>query len=150
MQRRTLLQAALAALLPIPVLAAKQAALPVIEVFKTPTCGCCGLWVEHLQKAGFAVRAMDVPDTTPYRKRFGVPEGLASCHTGMVAGYAVEGHVPAADIKRLLNEKLKARGLAVPGMPLGSPGMEAQRNNAYDVVLIQEDGKHKVYRHYPA
>jgi hypothetical protein len=148
MQRRTLLHGALAALL----LAAggAQAALPVIEVYKSASCGCCHLWVEHLRANGFTVKARDVANPTDYREKFGVPDELGSCHTGLVAGYALEGHVPAAEIKRLLAERPKAKGLAVPGMPLGSPGMEGPRQDPYDVLLIQADGRHKVYKHYGA
>lgn len=148
MQRRTLLQGALAALL-LP-LGAAQAASPVIEVYKSASCGCCHEWVAHLRANGFTVNAHDVANPSDYREKFGVPNELGSCHTGMVSGYALEGHVPAAEIKRLLAERPKARGLAVPGMPLGSPGMEAPRKDSYDVMLIQADGRYKVYRHYGA
>ncbi|HYD96520.1 MAG TPA: DUF411 domain-containing protein [Noviherbaspirillum sp.] len=149
MQRRSFLQGTLAALL-LPAFSAR-AAQPVIEVYKTPTCGCCHLWVDHLRANGFTVTARDVSDTSPYRRKFGVPEELGSCHTGVVGGYAIEGHVPAQDIKRLLAEKPKAKGLAVPGMPMGSPGMEqGSRKDPYDVMLIQADGRHKVYRHVGA
>ncbi|RJF97620.1 DUF411 domain-containing protein [Noviherbaspirillum saxi] len=149
MQRRTLLQGALAALL-MP--AAAHAAPTVIKVYKTPSCGCCHEWVAHLEQNGFTVKATDVPDTSPYRAKYGVPKELASCHTGVVAGYALEGHVPAEQVKRLLAERPKAKGLAVPGMPVGSPGMEVEgnRKDAFDVVLIKANGKHQVYRHYDA
>lgn len=150
MKRRTFLSGALlAAVLPLSVRAAKK---PVITVYKTPTCGCCHEWVAHLQQNGFEVVAQDVPDTAPYRSRFGVPKALGSCHTGVIDGYALEGHVPAADIRRLLTERPKARGLAVPGMPVGSPGMEVEgtRRDAYDVVLFSDDGRRKVWQHYPA
>ena len=150
MQRRTLLQGALAALLlPAAAQAAKDA-LPVIEVYKSSTCVCCHLWVDHLRANGFTVKAHDVPNPSDYRTKFGVPNELGSCHTGFVAGYAIEGHVPAAEIKRLLAEKPKARGLAVPGMPLGSPGMEGARKDPYDVLLIQTDGRATVFKHYSA
>lgn len=148
MQRRTLLQGALGALL-LP-FGSARAAEPVIDVYKSATCGCCHLWVEHLRESGFKVNAHDVANPSDYRKKFGVPDALGSCHTGTVAGYALEGHVPAQDIRRLLTERPKAIGLAVPGMPLGSPGMEADRKDAFDVLLIQPDGGHKVYRHYAA
>lgn len=147
MQRRTLLQAALAALL-LP--AAAQAATPVIEVYKSASCGCCHLWVDHLRANGFTVNAHDVANPSDYREKFGIPTALGSCHTGIVAGYAIEGHVPAQEIKRLLVERPKARGLAVPGMTLGSPGMEGPRSDPYDVLLVETDGRHKVYRHYGA
>jgi hypothetical protein len=148
MQRRTLLQGALAALLCAT--AGVQAAQPVIEVYKSATCGCCHLWVEHLRANGFTVKTHDVANPSDYREKFGVPSALGSCHTAMVGGYAIEGHVPAQEIKRLLAERPKAKGLAVPGMPLGSPGMEGSRKDPYDVLLIQADGRHKVYRHYGA
>lgn len=145
MQRRLLLQGVLATLL-LPA-AAAQAASPVIDVYKSASCGCCHLWVEHLRANGFTVRAHDVANPSDYREKFGIPNELGSCHTGVVNGYALEGHVPAQDIKRLLAERPKAIGLAAPGMPLGSPGMEGPRKDAYDVVLVQPNGSHKVYRH---
>lgn len=147
MQRRTLMQAALLAVLPIPALA-RAAATPLVEVYKSAGCGCCEGWIEHLKANGFAVKAQDVGDTGVYRKKFGIPDDFGSCHTGLVQGYAVEGHVPAADIKRMLAEKPGAKGLAVPSMPLGSPGMEGNRKNPYDVFLVKADGSTSVYRHY--
>lgn len=127
--------------------AAATAAVSV-DVYRTPSCGCCGEWITHLRRSGFTVNEHAVPDTAPYRARSGIPEMLASCHTGIVAGYALEGHVPASDIRRLLAEKPDAVGLAVPGMPLGSPGMEAPQAQPFDVLLVRRDGKHAVYRHY--
>jgi hypothetical protein len=121
-----------------------------IQVFKTPTCGCCGKWVEHLQASGFRVNVEDVPSTVPHRRKYGVPETLRSCHTAAVEGYALEGHVPAAEIHRLLKERPKAKGLAVPGMPMGSPGMEGPRSDPYEVLLFEEGGKVTVYRQYAA
>lgn len=155
MQRRTVLQAAvLMALAPLTSVVAKAGAVdkPHITVYKTPSCGCCHEWVAHLEQNGFAVEAHDVPGTGPYRERFGVPRGLAGCHTGVIDGYAIEGHVPAAEIKRLIVERPKARGLAVPGMPIGSPGMEVEgtRRDAFDVVLFDDEGGRKVYQHYEA
>lgn len=149
MKRRSFLGALLAAALPS---IAGAAAAPTITVYKTPTCGCCHEWVAHLQKNGFEVVAHDVPDTSPYRRKFGVPDELASCHTGVIGGYALEGHVPADDIKRLLAAKPKARGLSVPGMVVGSPGMETDgtRRNAFDVVLFGDAGVRKVWQHYAA
>ena len=151
MQRRTLLQGVIAALL-LPAAAAKAAksALPVIQVYKTESCGCCHVWVDHLRANGFTVKAADVDNPSVYRTKYGVPDALGSCHTGVVAGYALEGHVPAAEIKRLLAERPKARGLAVPGMPMGSPGMEGSHKDPYDVLLIQPDGSTRVYKHYSA
>jgi hypothetical protein len=120
----------------------------VIEVYKSESCGCCAKWVEHLRAQGFEVRTRDVPEPSLYRARFGVPERLGSCHTATVAGYALEGHVPAREIKRLLAERPKARGLAVPAMPLGSPGMEGPRDDPYDVLLIRKDGRTSTYARY--
>lgn len=150
MKRRTFLNGALlAAILPAAAHATKK---PLITVYKTPTCGCCHEWIAHLQQYGFEVVTKDVPDTSPYRSQYGVPKELASCHTGFIDGYALEGHVPAADIKRLLATRPKARGLSVPGMPVGSPGMEVEgtRRDAFDVVLFADDGSRKVWQHYPA
>ena len=147
MQRRTLLQAILVAAFPIPALS-RAAAAPLVEVYKSAGCGCCEGWIEHLKANGFAVKAQDVGDPGAYRQKFGIPNDLGSCHTGFVQGYAVEGHVPAADIKRMLVEKPKAKGLAVPSMPLGSPGMEGPRKDPYDVFLVKADGSTSVYHHY--
>lgn len=146
MIKQRILRAALAAALSVPVLA--MAAAPVIEVFKSEYCGCCAAWIEHLKANGFTTRVKNVENPSDYRERAGIPDELGSCHTGMVQGYAIEGHVPAGDIKRLLAEKPKAKGLAVPGMPLGSPGMEGPRKDPYDVLLVQQDGKTRVFKHY--
>lgn len=146
MKRRLFSQVALAAALFTPVFA--MAGAPVIEVFKSESCGCCGAWVEHLKANGFTTRVVNVENPSDYRERGGIPDKLGSCHTGMVQGYAIEGHVPASDIKRLLAQKPKARGLAVPAMPLGSPGMEGPRKDPYDVLLVQANGQTKVFKHY--
>jgi hypothetical protein len=118
-----------------------------MTVYKSPTCGCCNAWVKHVQAAGYEVVAIDVDDVTPYKKKHGVPLDLSSCHTGVIEGYAIEGHVPADVITKLLREKPKnARALAVPGMPMGSPGMEVPgRKDAYNVMLIDKAGKATVY-----
>ncbi len=117
-----------------------------VEVYKTATCGCCGLWVEHMKKSGFAVEIHNVRNVSPFRERFGVPDSMASCHTAVVGGYAIEGHVPAADVKRLLREKPKAAGIAVPGMAQGSPGMEqGSSKDAYNVVLFNASGQTTVF-----
>lgn len=153
MKRRTVLKgASLGLSLAFMPMLARAERKPQITVYKTPTCGCCHEWVDHLEANGFAVVANDVPSTAPYRERFGVPKELASCHTGVIDGYALEGHVPAAEIKRLLAEKPKGRGLAVPAMPIGSPGMEVEgtRRDAFDVVLFDDSGRRSVYRHYDA
>lgn len=127
--------------------------LETIEVFKTATCGCCHDWIAHLQDAGFAVAAQDLEYVAlaELKQTAGVPDALVSCHTGRIAGYVIEGHVPAADIRRLLVERPEAIGLSVPGMPIGSPGMgpEDQRE-AYDVILIGRDGATMVFASYPA
>lgn len=128
-----------------------QAAVPawaageILDVYKSPSCGCCGKWVQHMQKAGFDVRTHDVADVAPLRARLGMPERYASCHTAKVGGYLIEGHVPADDVRRLLKEKPKAIGLAAPGMPQSAPGMDDPRKIPYDTLLVQGDGKHKVY-----
>jgi hypothetical protein len=123
-----------------------------IEVFKTATCGCCHDWIRYLQGAGFAVAAQDLEydALAEFKQTAGVPDALVSCHTGRIAGYVIEGHVPAADIRRLLVERPAAIGLSVPGMPFGSPGMgpEDQRD-AYDVILIEYDGAAAVFASYP-
>jgi hypothetical protein len=123
---------------------------PLVTVFKTPTCACCGKWVEHLRANGFAVKVQEVNDTAGYERQYRVPRTMESCHTAVVNGYTIEGHVPAADIKRLLNEKPKAVGLAVPGMPVGSPGMEAAHSEAFPVFVFDEGGHASVYARYPA
>lgn len=146
MKKRILVQAALIGTLAVHL--AANAAAPVIEVFKSESCGCCSAWVKHLEANGFKVKAKNVANPSDYRAKFGIPQELGSCHTGLVNGYALEGHVPAADIKRLLAEKPKAKGLAVPAMPMGSPGMEGNRKDPYDVMLVKTNGKHTVYKHY--
>ena len=143
---RLIRQTSLAALLALPL--AASAAQPVIEVYKSAYCGCCKEWIKHLEANGFKVRSQDVANTSDYREKFGIPTEYGSCHTGRVNGYAIEGHVPASEIKRLLAEKPRARGLAVPAMPMGSPGMEGPRKDPYDVLLVNDGGKTSVYRHY--
>jgi hypothetical protein len=124
-----------------------------IEVWKTPTCGCCKMWVEYLQKEGFSVKANDVQQTAPIRTKLRIPDDMGSCHTGLIAGFAIEGHVPASEIKRLLAEPESLRqqviGLSVPGMPIGSPGMEmGTKRDKYDVMLVLKSGSHRVYQSY--
>ena len=146
--RRSLL-AALAAL-PFAALA-QQPQKVLIEVWKAPECGCCEDWVKHLQLNGFAVKIHSGGNDT-MRARMGIPDRLASCHTGVVGGYAIEGHVPAREIRRLLQEKPQAVGLTVPGMPVGTPGMDAPvyngRKDPYDVLLVAKGGGTKVYASY--
>lgn len=131
-----------------PLLFAQPAAR--IKVYKSQGCGCCEAWIDHLKTNGFAVEAKNVPSPGDYREIGGIPKELGSCHTGVIRGYAIEGHVPAADIKRLLRDRPVAKGLAVPAMPAGSPGMEASRRDAYDVFLVQSNGARSVYAHYKA
>lgn len=122
---------------------------PVIDVYKSPTCGCCGKWIDHLKASGFTVRALDTADVAQHKRRLGIPPEYASCHTAELAGYAIEGHVPARDIKRLLQEKPQARGLAVPGMPIGSPGMEqGARREPYAVLLVDPNGSARTFSRY--
>jgi hypothetical protein len=125
--------------------AAPATAPTEITVYKTPTCGCCSAWIDHLKENGFVVKAKDVPDLTALKRHYGVTPNLASCHTGFVDGYVVEGHVPADVIARLLKEKPKVKGIAVPGMPMGSPGMEGPRSERYDVVTFDSTGKTAVF-----
>jgi len=116
-------------------------------VHKNESCGCCKLWVQHLEKAGFSVQVIDEDNLGPIKERVGVPYGKGSCHTAEVAGYFVEGHVPATDIQRLLRERPQAKGLTVPGMPAGSPGMEVPSGQVvpYEVLLVGKDGSTSVY-----
>jgi hypothetical protein len=117
----------------------------IVDVYKSPSCGCCGKWIDHLQEAGFAVRAHNIGDVPAARQRLGMPARLGSCHTAKVGGYVVEGHVPAADIQRLLKEKPTALGLAVPGMPPGSPGMEGPPPARYNTLLVQAEGSTRIF-----
>ena len=121
------------------------------EVWKDPNCGCCNDWIAHIEEAGFQVQAFNTGNNG-IRARLGIAQKLGSCHTAKIDGYAIEGHVPAADIKRLLEEKPEAIGLAVPGMPIGSPGMDGpaygDRKDPYDVLLIHVDGSTSVYQDY--
>ena len=132
-----------------PALAA--AASTQITVWKTPNCGCCKDWVKHLETNGFDVVTHDVKETASKRQALGLAEKYASCHTATVSGYVLEGHVPARDIQRLLREKPSAIGLAVLGMPVGSPGMEMDKAaDAFDVVLVLKDGSSRVFQSYAA
>lgn len=116
-----------------------------IVVYKSPTCGCCGKWVEHMEEAGFSVDVENMRDVTPIKRELGVPGRMQSCHTAKVGDYFVEGHVPADLVKRLLADRPDIKGLAVPGMPMGSPGMEGPRKDPYDVIAIGKDGRAKVF-----
>ncbi|MFN3493882.1 MAG: DUF411 domain-containing protein [Hydrogenophaga sp.] len=128
-----------------------QPTSPLVEVWKDPQCGCCNDWMRHLEANGFRVQAFD-SGNVGMRQRLGMPQALGSCHTARVGGYVVEGHVPAADIQRLLRERPAALGLSVPRMPVGSPGMDGpeygNRRDPYDVLLVQRDGSTRVYASY--
>ncbi|ASC66200.1 MULTISPECIES: DUF411 domain-containing protein [Achromobacter] len=134
---------------PIPLMAQPKT---LIEVWKTPACGCCKDWVSHLEANGFEVTTHDVSDTSSVRQRNRIPDAFGSCHSAVVGEYVLEGHVPAREITRLLKEKPNAVGLAVPSMPLGSPGMDGPdyggRHMAYDVLLVLPSGKAEVYQSY--
>ncbi len=120
-----------------------------VTVWKSPSCGCCGKWVDHMRAAGFRVVVREADDLSPVKRTQGVPDRLASCHTALVDGYTIEGHVPAAEVKRLLAERPSARGLAVPGMPVGSPGMEqGSAREPYDVILFDDAKRQTVFRRY--
>ncbi len=121
---------------------------PTITVYKDPNCGCCKNWIEHLIKHGYRVEAKDTPDMAQIKNTLGVPSGLTSCHTAVVEGYLIEGHVPAADIDRLLATKPKVKGLAVPGMPMGSPGMEGAMKQQYQVIAFDRTGKTRIVASY--
>jgi hypothetical protein len=118
-----------------------------MQVYKSPTCGCCSKWIDHLRQHGFTVTATDLPDMSEIKKQKKVPGTLTSCHTAIVGGYIVEGHVPAADVRRLLAERPAVAGIAVPGMPIGSPGMEVNgtKPQAYEVVSFNAGGKVGVF-----
>ena len=137
----------LTALAPLALLAcAESAAAATLSVTKTASCGCCKHWVEHMRKAGFAVEVHDVEDVTPTARRLGVSDALRSCHTAEIGGYAIEGHVPAADVRKLLAQRPKAAGIALPGMVAGSPGMEqAGYSEPYQTILFDRAGKTRVF-----
>jgi len=120
-------------------------------VYHDPNCGCCSKWIEHLEQHGFAVEAVQETDMNAIKRRLGVPENLPSCHTATFGDYVIEGHVPAEAVQRLLAEKPDIAGIAVPGMPIGSPGMEhGDTRHAFDVVSFDEAGRTTVFNHYPA
>jgi len=150
LDRRHLLGTLMAALA-LP--ASGRAKPPLVEVWKDVSCGCCHDWIAHMKANGFEVRAYDVGNGAA-RQRLGVPAKLGSCHTARVDGYAIEGHVPASEVQRLLRERPPALGLVVPGMPIGSPGMDTPayggRRDAYSVLLLGKDGQTSVYAAYSA
>jgi hypothetical protein len=147
LERRRLLSGAMAIGLMAALPALAQPAR-TIEVWKDPNCGCCQDWIVHVEQAGFKVKANEVGNNAA-RARLGMPQKLGSCHTALVQGYVIEGHVPARDIERLLKDKPPAIGLAVPGMPIGSPGMDGAvyggRRDRYDVLLVLKDGSTRVF-----
>ena len=116
-----------------------------VTVYKSPTCGCCNAWIKHMEANGFTVRSHNTNDVAQYKVRYGIKPELASCHTALVDGYVIEGHVPAGDIKRLLRERPAVTGLAVPGMPAGSPGMEGPRKDPYRVLSFDSKGQIRVF-----
>lgn len=120
---------------------------PLVTVYKSPACGCCGEWVKHMVANGFRVDVKDVDDVTPIKRRSMVPDSLASCHTALVGGYAIEGHVPAADVWKLLRDRPRVIGLSVPGMVVGSPGMEQGAPQPYATIAFDERGTRVYARH---
>ena len=120
----------------------------VVTVYKSPTCGCCKDWISHLKDNGFKVKAIDSSNMSLIKDKNGVPSGARSCHTAVIKDYVIEGHVPAADIKKLLKEKREVAGLAVPGMPMGSPGMEGSRVDKYSVYEFDKQGGATVVNQY--
>lgn len=151
--RRTVLIGGTALLAISPMLACAQGARPAIHVLKDPNCGCCSAWITILENDGFAVSTERSAGTLLMRYKIenGIPQEMVSCHTGEIAGYMIEGHVPPADIRRLLAERPDAVGLAVPGMPYGSPGMgPEEEREAYDVFLIRRDSSTEVFSSYEA
>ena len=142
--RRTLIAMTLAA---IPTAAcSRPAKAAVLDVYKSPSCGCCGAWVDNVRVSGLDVVVHELEDVGPIATKAGVPDAARSCHTAIVDGYFVEGHVPAPDIRKLLRERPKARGIAVPGMPIGSPGMEqGDRKEPYDTLIVGLDGQARVF-----
>lgn len=119
--------------------------LPKVDMYKSPTCGCCGKWADYMKANGFKVEVHVINDIPGNRKKLGMPDHYGSCHTSTVGAYVIEGHVPAADVKRLLKEKPKAIGLAVPSMPAGSPGMDLPNAPPYETLLVQPDGSTRVF-----
>ena len=122
---------------------------PEMTVYKSPTCGCCGKWITHMEENGFKIKAVDVIEMNVVKEKYGITRNLASCHTAIIDDYFIEGHVPAADVKRLLAEKTDSKGLTVPGMPIGSPGMEmGERVDPYQVLSVKSDGSTEVFNQY--
>ncbi|MDX1655087.1 MAG: DUF411 domain-containing protein [Candidatus Competibacteraceae bacterium] len=151
----TALALTMALLLPAGLIQAEESAtagsLPTVTVYRSPTCGCCHAWIEHLEHNGFTVEDVLTTDIRSVKEAHDLPPRLASCHTALVDGYLIEGHVPAADIKNLLIQRPTVAGLAVPGMPVGSPGMEVgERRDAFPVVSFDQHGQMDLFNSYPA
>jgi hypothetical protein len=144
-QRRAVLKHFVAILLVSPVAAFAESTGPLVQVYKSRTCGCCNKWIKHLEDAGFTVNSENVPDVGVYKREYGVPHALASCHTAIVDGYIVEGHVPADDVIKMLRQKPEIKGISAPGMPMGSPGMEGPNAVTYDVIAFDADGNTSVF-----
>jgi hypothetical protein len=123
----------------------RAAAKPHLAVYKSPTCGCCGKWIEYMRSKGFTATTTDLADVAPIKIKNQVPARLQSCHTSLVGGYVIEGHVPAEDVRRLLKERPAIVGLAAPGMPAGSPGMDVPSSPPYEVLAFDKDGRTTVY-----
>lgn len=127
--------------------ASPAAALATVKVYKDPNCGCCKEWVARMEEAGFKVETVDMPDLSAVKAKYGIGHDIEACHTAVVNGYVVEGHVPPDLIVKMINEKQAIKGLAVPGMPMGSPGMEGGPKQAYDVLSLDSAGHTAVYAH---
>lgn len=147
MSKRILLAALAALIIPASGGLVAQRPATTVQVYKSPTCGCCANWVKHLQQHGFTTEVTETDDVAAVKAKYGVPDRVQSCHTAVVGGYVIEGHVPAADVQRLLKDRPPVVGLAVPGMPIGSPGMEvpSMKPQAYDVIAFDKQGQLKVF-----
>jgi len=145
MLKRRVFIGQLAAVLTMSTFGAHAEDAPLIKVYKSPTCGCCSKWVDQMRDAGFKVETSNVRDVGVYKREYGLPPELASCHTGIVEGYVVEGHVPADDVIRMLKEKPAIKGIAVPGMPIGSPGMEGPNPDRYETLSFDANGNIEVF-----
>lgn len=145
---KTIVRWIAAMLLVMPASATVAETLAEAVVYKSPTCDCCASWVEHMRANGFAVEVVEQNDINAVKQRFGVPMNLASCHTAIIGGYVVEGHVPASAVKRLLRDQPAALGVSAPGMPIGSPGMPGPNSEPFTVQLFDERGRTRVYESY--
>lgn len=145
---KTIVRWIAAMLLVMPASATVAETLAEAVVYKSPTCDCCASWVEHMRANGFAVEVVEQSEINAVKQRFGVPMNLASCHTAIIGGYVVEGHVPASAVKRLLRDQPAALGVSAPGMPIGSPGMPGPNSEPFTVQLFDERGRTRVYESY--